>query len=456
MRCHLKTFVQLAAGLFILASVYTMRRTRSENKSLTWIWDRETWSEEIESHYLHFNVSIKLLAGEPQQPKRYLTVGLASVKRQKGTYLQSTLKSIFSQSSEDELAEMVVVVLLADFDLSWVQQTVQMITEEFSHHLSKGQLLVIHGHQGSYPPLTGLKRNFNDAPDRVTFRSKQNVDYAFLLHFSSNLSQYYIMLEDDVTCSRNFLSSIREHVRSMEATKWATLEFSKLGYIGKLYKSRDLPILARFLYNFYQEMPCDFLLTHFRTLLMQDKPIRFRPSLFQHIGTYSSFQGTLNHLKDEDFVDEFANNPPADIDTNIPAFSSYVPGQAYSQDSSYFWGTSPIGPESYFVVAFHKPALVSRVRIQTGLDGKDVLASAVVELGRTLVKTESKTECSGFETLGSLQQGQFDKSDIEKQVNTNVSCVQIRVTAEQSDWVVIKHFQIWTAMAYRTYSADKT
>ncbi|KAI7794696.1 alpha-1,3-mannosyl-glycoprotein 4-beta-N-acetylglucosaminyltransferase C [Triplophysa rosa] len=456
MRCHLKTLVQLAAGLFILASVYIMRRPPSENKSLTWIWDRETWPEEIESHYLRFNVSIKLLAGDPQQPKKYLTVGLASVKRQKGSYLQSTLKSIFTQSSEEELAEMVVVVLLADFDLNWVQQTVQTITEEFSQHLSKGQLLVIHARQGSYPPLTGLKRNFNDAPKRVTFRSKQNVDYSFLLHFSCNLSQYYIMLEDDVTCSRNFLSSIREHVRSLDASKWATLEFSKLGYIGKLYNSRDLPTLARFLYNFYQEMPCDFLLTHFRSLLMQDKAIRFRPSLFQHIGTYSSFQGTINHLKDEDFVDELADNPPADIDTNILAFSTYTPDQAYNQDSSYFWGTSPIGPESYFLVAFHKPALVSRVRIQTGLDGKDSLASAVVEIGRTLVKTESKMECSGLETLGSLQQGQFDKSDIEKLVNTNASCVQIRVTAEQSDWVVMKYFQIWTAKAYGSHSADKT
>lgn len=38
-------------------------------QSLAWIWDRETWPEEIKSHYLRFNVSIKLLAGEPQQPK---------------------------------------------------------------------------------------------------------------------------------------------------------------------------------------------------------------------------------------------------------------------------------------------------------------------------------------------------------------------------------------------------
>lgn len=447
MRCHLKTSIRLAAGLFICASIYFYIRTQSGNlktQSVTWIWDKETWPEKIEGYYLRFNTSIKVLAGNLQQPKKYLTLGLASVRRKKDNYLQSTLQSIFSQSSEEELAEMVVVVLLADFDLNWVQQTVQMIKENFFNQLSQGRLLVIHANQESYPPLTGLKRNFNDAPDRVTFRSKQNVDYAFLIHFSSNLSQYYIMLEDDVACAKNFLSKLREHVRSMRSSKWVTLEFSKLGYIGKLYKSSDLPTLARFLYNFYQEMPCDFLLTHFRTLLMQDKTIRFRPSLFQHVGTYSSFQGTFNRLKDEDFVEEFGDNPPAHISTNIEYFSTNTPDKAYNQDSDYFWGMSPIGPESYFTVTFHKPMMISRVRIQTGLDGKDELTSASVELGRTLVEKETTWECSGFETLGSLKQGQFDMSGIEKLGNASVSCVRIQVTAEQSNWVIINYFQVWT------------
>ncbi|XP_055045147.2 alpha-1,3-mannosyl-glycoprotein 4-beta-N-acetylglucosaminyltransferase C [Misgurnus anguillicaudatus] len=460
MRCHLRTSIRLAAGLFICASIYLYIRTQSANlksQSVTWIWDRETWPEQIEGHYLRFNVSIKVLAGNLQQPKKYLTLGLASVKRKKDNYLQSTLQSIFSQSSEEELAEMVVVVLLADFDLNWVQQTVRMIQENFSNQLAKGRLLVIHANQESYPPLTGLKRNFNDAPDRVSFRSKQNVDYSFLLHFSRNLSQYYIMLEDDVTCAKNFFSYLRQHVRSMGSSKWVTLEFSKLGYIGKLYKSSDLPTLARFLYNFYQEMPCDFLLIHFRTLLMQDKIIRFRPSLFQHAGTYSSFQGTFNRLKDEDFVEELADNPPADISTNIEHFSTNTPDNAYNQDSDYFWGMNPIGPESYFTVTFHKPALISRVRIQTGLEGKDELSSAIVELGRTLVEKETTRECSGFETLGSLKQGLFDMSAIEKLVNTTVYCVRIQVTAEQPNWVIINYFQIWTFKTERTYTykADK-
>ncbi|XP_051515810.1 alpha-1,3-mannosyl-glycoprotein 4-beta-N-acetylglucosaminyltransferase C-like [Myxocyprinus asiaticus] len=444
MRCHLKKPIQLAAGIFLLAIVYIyVWRAQMAKQSVTWVWETETWREELKSHYLQFNVSIKVLAGVPQQSKKFLTIGLSSVKREKDSYLQNTLQSIFSQSSEEELAEVVVVVLLADFDMYWIKQTLQTITNEFSSQLSKGQLLVIHAIQECYPPLTGLKRNFNDAPDRVTFRSKQNVDYAFLLHFSSNLSQYYIMLEDDVSCSKNFLSSLREHILSMSTTKWVTLEFSKLGYIGKLYQSRDLPTLARFLYNFYLEMPCNLLLSHFRTLLMQDKAIRFRPSLFQHMGTYSSFKAMYNHLKDEDFV-EAADNPPADIRTNIEFFTTYTPDKAYSQGLEYFWGKSPIGSGKYFLVSFHNPVLISRVRIKTGMDGKDELASAVVELGKTRKNRKSSVECSGFHTLGSLEQGQLDLPTVQKLVNTTVSCVRIRVTADQSDWAVIQFIQIWT------------
>lgn len=36
---------------------------------MDWIWDRETWVEDLQSHYLHFNVSIKVLAGDLQQSK---------------------------------------------------------------------------------------------------------------------------------------------------------------------------------------------------------------------------------------------------------------------------------------------------------------------------------------------------------------------------------------------------
>ncbi|XP_062397538.1 alpha-1,3-mannosyl-glycoprotein 4-beta-N-acetylglucosaminyltransferase C-like isoform X2 [Sardina pilchardus] len=400
------------------------------------------WASFVPNTIMPFNVTLDLLAGTPPPIQKYLTVGLSSVKRKKENYLMDTLNSIFSHSSKEELSEMVVVVLLADFDLAWVEETSQKIASEFRVHLNQGELLVIHASQELYPPLTGLKRNFNDAADRVTYRSKQNVDYSFLVHFSANLSQYFIMVEDDVFCAKGFLSAIRKHVLNMGSTRWATLEFSKLGYIGKLYHSEDLPLLARFLLLFYQEMPCDFLLSHFRTLLMQDKVIRMRPSLFQHMGKFSSFLGTYNRLKDDEFAEEPADNPSAEVLTNIEPYKDKGPVNAYNQGSDFFWGLSPKQGD-YFMVMFNKPVLLSRISIETGSENKDILLNAVVEVGGAIEKSHKTSSCSDLHSLGSLHAGQFEMRDIDQTVKSTVLCLIIRVTEKQNDWVKIKNILVW-------------
>ncbi|XP_063065203.1 alpha-1,3-mannosyl-glycoprotein 4-beta-N-acetylglucosaminyltransferase C isoform X2 [Engraulis encrasicolus] len=427
--------VVIFIGLYVSVAWKTSRPmdTRDiEQGSRSWLLTSQI------SNSLPLNVTIELILGVFLPEKKYLTVGLSSVKRKREGYLMETLRSIFSQSTKQELSEMVVVVFLADFDKDWVYATAQEISASFNDHVTQGQLLVAHVSRDFYPPLTGLKRNFNDAPDRVTYRSKQNVDYSYLVHLSANLSQYYLMLEDDVLCSKRFLSSIRQHVLQMGSKRWTTLEFSKLGYIGKLYHSSDLPLLARFLYLFYQEMPCDFLLTHFRTLLMQDKVIRMKPSLFQHIGKFSSFQGTYNKLKDEDFQEEPSDNPPATVVTNIVAYAKHPPENAYSQGTDFFWGKSPKKGD-YLLVVFQTPLFLSRVSVKTGEEQKDILQSATLLVGHR--GPDSHSKCSDFHSLGSFQAGRFEMEDLNQEVKSTVTCLKIEVTEEQRDWVKIPNIQ---------------
>lgn len=77
------------------------------------------------------------------------------MKRSKGSYLIPSLQSLFSQSSPQERSSMVVVVLLADFDVSWRVTTVKEIKTAFASELEQGQLVVLHVPQDWYPPLTG-------------------------------------------------------------------------------------------------------------------------------------------------------------------------------------------------------------------------------------------------------------------------------------------------------------
>lgn len=424
-----------------------------ENSPTELSWQTErlvnkvSWVEK--GDYLPLNVSYHLLAGAPSMQQRFLCIGLSSVKRKKGSYLVPTLQSLFSQSSPDERSSMVVVVLLADFDVTWRVTMVREIRNVFASELEQGQLVVLHVSQDWYPPLTGLKRNYNDSPQRVSFRSKQNLDYSFLIHYSASLGQYYLQLEDDVLSAKNFLTSIRKHVGEQEAKKdtWAMLEFSELGYIGKLYKSVDLPLLTHFLFLFYQEMPCDWLMSHFRVLLAQKKPIGFKPSLFQHMGTFSSFGGTYNKLKDKYFEEGLYSNPDAEVFSDMSVFQTHVPKLAWDAGEGFFWGRSPaIG--NYLTVVFANPAVVTGILVETGSEGKDLLESAQVEMGREVATTENgEKSCKEFQSVGTLNNGRFDIAEVDKKYSSAFSCLRIHVTAGQNDWVIIKKIRITTKLS---------
>ncbi|CAB1335810.1 unnamed protein product [Coregonus sp. 'balchen'] len=74
------------------------------------------------------------------------------------------------------------------------------------------------------------------------------------------------------------------------------------------------------------------------------------------MGSYSSFLGTFNKLKDEDFEEDLYTNPPADVYSDIPG--------------------------NHLTVAFKQPAVVTGIIVVTGsAEGRDQLASATVELG---------------------------------------------------------------------------
>ncbi|KAK7884069.1 hypothetical protein WMY93_027192 [Mugilogobius chulae] len=411
------------------------------NAQVQWLIGKVTQGEW--SGPLPLNVSYQLLSGTQLTEQKFLAIGISSVKRKKDMYLKATLESLFSQSSEQELEQMVVVVLIADFDENWRQFVAEEIQKSFPTQLERGQLLLIHVQQEYYPPLTGLKRNYNDPSDRVSFRSKQNVDYSFLIHFCSTLGRYYLQLEDDVYSAKNFLTKIRKRISEQNAKKstWATLEFSTLGYIGKLYKSIDLPVLSRFLFLFYQEMPCDWLLSRFRDLLTQKEPIVFRPSLFQHMGTFSSFRGIHNKLKDKDFDDGYANLD-AEVFTSMSVYQKHYAHLAWTSSEEFFWARSPVSGD-YFTAVLKKPAILTEIFVETGDGGKDVLISAEVELGKDVVSVgKQEKTCKEFVSVGKIQKGKFELQELEKSHGFSSSCVRIRVTATQTDWAIIKRIRV--------------
>jgi len=71
--------------------------------------------------------------------------------------------------------------------------------------------------------------------ERVRWRAKQVSDYVALFSFAAGQSQFYLHLEDDVRCAPGFVADVRRFVRQQNSV-WAMLEFSELGFIGKLFR----------------------------------------------------------------------------------------------------------------------------------------------------------------------------------------------------------------------------
>lgn len=232
----------------------------------------------------------------------FVTIGVPSVRRVNGpNYLLQTLTSLVERVTVAEKAQVTVMVFLADLDAEYNKDVAKKIEARFPSDVSSGFLQVVRIAPEYYPPLEGLKRNFGDAPDRVRWRAKQVADFSFMFAYARNLSKYYVQIEDDVECSHGFVSSLREYIEEFDdaqaqGSNWTMLEFSELGFIGKLFRSVDLDKLARYMRMFYAEQPVDWLMSYFRLSMGQRKIYMRKPTLFQHFGLKSSFDLSKDNL----------------------------------------------------------------------------------------------------------------------------------------------------------------
>ncbi|KAB0406558.1 hypothetical protein E2I00_010367, partial [Balaenoptera physalus] len=146
-----------------------------------------------------------------------------------------------------------------------------------------------------------------------------------------------LLLEDDTLCAPNFISHVQWKVDTLGSQPWALLELSNLGFLGKLFRSGDLPVLAHFLLLFYREKPLARLLPHFLTLLAQKDPILCRPFLFYHRVSYHAPNDSQKASGTQKKSPYAPDNPPGAVFTDMKVFEVHFPWEAYTLDESFFW-----------------------------------------------------------------------------------------------------------------------
>ncbi|XP_035578081.1 alpha-1,3-mannosyl-glycoprotein 4-beta-N-acetylglucosaminyltransferase C-like [Zalophus californianus] len=390
------------------------------------------------------NVNSRILIGAPPMKKKLLTIGISSVQHPSGSYLLDTLQSLFFASSTSEQKHFIVLVHLADPDPKWLGQMISSISTLFKPYIQTRQLVVINTPLKNYLLLKDLKKNFHTTPAYEAFHSKQNMDYAFLMNFATNHSDYFLMIEDDVKCAPGFVTQIATIVSAWANKRWMTLNFSQLGFTGKLFRTRDIPCLVHFLLLFYQEMPYDYLLTHFHELLMQPTPIQFFPSLFQHRGNYSFFDSKFK-FKDKEIEENdpgSPSNPAASIYTSLKVANGSVLMNAYSLDKNFFY-TKSAEAGSHLTVVLDVPAKVFQVQVLTGshLKNKNQLEEGQVELGYDA--TNRVNDCDDYILLGLLENGTLNKQVLSNESGKKVKCVRLLVTATPPSGIIVRHINLW-------------
>lgn len=165
-----------------------------------------------------------------------VVLGIPTVKRDKQSYLLGTLDNLISNMDEEEQNETMIVVFIGETDLEFVQLVAKQIEVRFNNYIENGLIEVLAPPASYYPNMDKLRITLNDPPERIKWRSKQNLDFSFLMAYAQPKGTFYVQLEDDILAKRGFISIMKAYALDKTAAKipWLVLDFCQLGFIGKL------------------------------------------------------------------------------------------------------------------------------------------------------------------------------------------------------------------------------
>ncbi|XP_017278575.1 alpha-1,3-mannosyl-glycoprotein 4-beta-N-acetylglucosaminyltransferase A [Kryptolebias marmoratus] len=397
-----------------------------------------------------------------------IVLGIPTVKREKQSYLINTLSSLLSSLTASQSQDLLIIIFVAETNLEYVDSVAQTIMESFPKEVQSGLVEVVAPSQHYYPNFTTLKETFGDSKDRVKWRTKQNLDFSFLMMYAQDKGTYYVQLEDDVIAKTGYYSDMKAFVSQIAADEWLYLEFSQLGFIGKMFRSRDLPLIAEFFLMFHKDKPIDWLLDHILWVKVcnpekndkhcnQQKALlkqRYKPSLFQHVGLHSSLRGKVQRLKDKDFdrqqLFQAHKNPPADLSSSLKHYQQHSLSRLYKGED-FLWALTPVR-DDYILISFPQPIHISGFLFRSGnINTKtdkfynttvQVLPSNAAAKDKLVIGSSSKYKETkdGFFIIGAFENG-LAEGEIEEALQP-VSALRLVVHADSDVWALLSEVHI--------------
>uniref|UniRef100_A0A9J7XKS7 Zgc:154054 n=1 Tax=Cyprinus carpio carpio TaxID=630221 RepID=A0A9J7XKS7_CYPCA len=361
-----------------------------------------------------------------------LVLGVPTVHRQKQSYLVNTLQSLLFDLSTAERKDIVIVVFIAETNARFVNAVVQSVQTNLPDAVSSGVIEVISPSTHYYPDLSNLKETFGDPRERVRWRTKQNLDYSFLMLYAQSKGTYYVQLEDDIVAKQGFFESMKKYIADVLSEEWLFLEFSQLGFIGKLFRTSDLPMIVEFFLMFHKEKPIDWLLDH----ILWVKVCNPEKDSDKDFGNQVLFKGH--------------DNPPAELRSSLEKYMSHTLERAYS-GVDFFWGLTPKRGD-YILITFTTPQAVKGYLFRSGNieTNGDRFYNTTVEVLPTSksVKervTRGELACCKPSTEGFVQIGSFKNGVAEGEVDGalgEIAAMRLLVHSDSDVWVLLSEIFI--------------
>lgn len=333
-----------------------------------------------------------------EREKVSLVFGIPTIRREKMSYLLDTLASLLDGMSQESKDDSVIVVFIGETNMEFVRQVAVDVRKRFDSEIASGLVEIVAPSPSFYPDLDAVPLTFGDSRERVRWRTKQNLDFCFLMMYCQRKARFYIQLEDDIVATPDYASTIKTFALQQETNKWLILEFSALGFIGKLFRTSDLSLVVEFFLMFHKDKPVDWLLDHILWVKVcnpeKDQQhcarekmhlrIRFKPSLFQHVGKESSLKGKRQNLIDKDFkkapLFQAHLNPKAEVVTTLEPYQSFTADRLYI-GQTFFWAYPP-HTDDVIRLKFIQPITIEKFKFKSGNSEHpgDIIRNATVEV----------------------------------------------------------------------------
>ena len=190
------------------------------------------------------------------------------------SYLKSTIDSLLWSMNHNESRVVILISIndeiIDDQSMNFIRKTASEIIDNFGEHVKKGSIEIISPPVDFYPDYSKII-NLNggddeaDTSERLKWRSKQTLDYAFMFSYAykQQMADLVMLLEDDIKVTEaNIIDTVLGFIESVEKTKQPKMslwyEFCPWGAIGKVFPTKRLPLFVNFFTTFYFNEPVDW------------------------------------------------------------------------------------------------------------------------------------------------------------------------------------------------------